>query len=381
MRVGRDGPGKTLRLSLDARFQHVLRQELALGMARFAATAAAGVILDAHNGEVLAMTSLPDFDPNNPGERTGPAQFNQVTLGVYEMGSTFKIFTTAMALDSGVVALGGGYDASEPIPMGRFLIRDYKPKKRWLSVSEIFVYSSNIGAAKMAADVGPERQRAYLERFGLTRPSDIELPEVATPLEPQRWGELSTMTVGYGHGIAVSLLQVASAASAVVNGGVFYPPTLLSRDGIGGAIGRRVISARTSEQMRLMMRLNVAEGTGKQAEVRGYRIGGKTGSADKPGEGGYRRRALLSSFVAAFPMDAPRYVLAVMFDEPQGTAETFNFATAGWNAAPITGNIIARIGPMVGIARLDTDDQEARGLLVKIADRAATNGKEPGVAF
>ena len=381
LRVDRDGSGKTLRLSLDTRFQYVLRQELAWGMARFGAAGAAGVILDANNGEVLAMTSLPDFDPNDPSERTGSAQFNQVTLGAYEMGSTFKIFTIAMALDSGVVALGGGYDASEPIPMGRFLIHDYKPKKRWLSVPEIFVYSSNIGAAKMAADVGPERQRSYLERFGLIRPSDIELPEVATPLEPQRWGELSTMTVGYGHGIAVSLLQVASATSSVVNGGIFYPPTLLPREPLGGAIGRRVISARTSEQMRLMMRLNVAEGTGNKAEVPGYGVGGKTGSAEKPGEGGYRRRALLSSFVAAFPMDAPRYVLLVMFDEPQGTAETFNFATAGWNAAPTIGRIIARIGPMAGIPAVASDDREALGLLVKISAQADTKGKEPGVAF
>ncbi|MCH7942129.1 MAG: penicillin-binding protein 2 [Proteobacteria bacterium] len=379
--IGREGPGETLRLSLDTRFQHVLRQELALGMARFRAAGAAGVILDANNGEVLAMVSLPDFDPNDPRDRTGAARFNQVTLGVYEMGSTFKIFTAAMALDSGVVALSGGYDASAPIPMGRFLIRDYKPKKRWLSVPEIFVYSSNIGAAKMAADVGAERQRAYLERFGLMHASDIELPEVATPLAPQRWGELSTMTIGYGHGIAVSLLQVASATAAVVNGGIFYSPTLLSRDGMGWVIGRRVISARTSQQMRLMMRLNVAEGTGKKADIRGYQIGGKTGSADKAGKGGYRRRALLSSFVAAFPMSAPRYVVVVMFDEPQGTAETSNFATAGWNAAPTTGRIIARIGPMAGIAVSDDDDREARGLLIKIADRAATKGKEPGVAF
>lgn len=387
LRVGGDEPGETLRLSLDTRFQHVLRRELAQGMARFAAAGAAGIILDANNGEVLALASLPDFDPNDPGDRTGAAQFNQATLGVYEMGSTFKIFTAAMALDSGVVALGGGYDASEPIPMGRFLIRDYKPKKRWLSVPEIFVYSSNIGAAKMAADIGAKRQRAYLERFGFMSPSDIELPEVAAPLTPRRWSDLATMTIGYGHGIAVSLLQVASATAAVVNGGVFYPPTLLSRERLGGTIGRRVISARTSQQMRLMMRLNVAEGTGNKAEVQGYRIGGKTGSADKAGKGGYRRRALLSSFAAAFPMDAPRYVVAVMFDEPQGTAETFNYATAGWNAAPTAGRIIARIGPMAGIAAVDGDDQEARGLLVKIADRAKTKGvtetkgKEPVVAF
>lgn len=381
LRIGRDGPGETLRLSLDTRFQHVLRQELARGLARYGAAGAAGVILDANSGEVLALASLPDFDPNDPRDRTVAAQFNRVTLGAYEMGSTFKIFTIAMALDSGVVALGGGYDASEPIPMGRFLITDYKPKKRWLSVPEIFVYSSNIGAAMMATDVGAERQRAYLERFGLMAPSAIELPEVATPLTPRRWGALTTMTVSYGHGIAVSLLQVASATAAVVNGGVFYPPTLRSRGRAGGAIGRRVISARTSEQMRLMMRLNVAEGTGRRADVAGYRIGGKTGSADKPGDGGYRSRALLASFAAAFPMDAPRYVVAVMFDEPQGTAETFNYATAGWNAAPVTGNIIARIGPMAGIVQADDGDEAARGLLIKIADKPAPKDKEPGVAF
>ena len=298
------------------------------------------------------------------------------------MGSTFKLLTAAMALDYGVVTMADGYDASEPLRVARFVIHDYKPKNRWLSLPEIIVYSSNIGAAKMALDVGTEGQRDFLSRLGLLRPADIELPEVARPLAPSPWRDINTMTIGFGHGLAVSPLQLATAVAALVNGGVFHPPTLLRRapdDAVpgGAALSRRVISSGTSAQIRALMRLVVVEGTGKNAAVPGYQVGGKTGTAEKVVAGGYERKALISSFVAAFPMDAPRYVVMALFDEPHGTAETFNYATGGWVAAPAVGRIIARIGPMAGIAASKHDDtDEARGLLVNITDR-----KDEGVAF
>ena len=367
--------GEPLRLSLDARFQHVVRDELARAMAEFRAVGAAAVVLDATNGEVLALVSLPDFDPNRARD-DDTARFNRATLGAYEMGSTFKLFTIAMALDSGTVGLRDGYDASEPLRVARFVIRDYKPEKRWLSVSEIFVRSSNIGAAKMALDIGTARQRTYLSRFGLLRPADIELPEVAAPIVPAPWREINTMTIAFGHGIAVSCLQLAAATGAVVNGGVFYAPTLLWRSADEPRLGWRAITRRTSAQMRSLMHLVVTEGTGKKAAVAGYLVGGKTGTAEKPGAGGYQRKALVSSFAAAFPIDAPRFVVFVMLDEPKGTKATYNYATGGWTAAPTVRRIIARIGPMAGIPAIDDSEAAVRSLLVATAD-----GKGKGVAF
>ena len=377
LRVVRDGGEDVLRLSLDTRFQHVLREELARSMATFSALGAAGLILDAASGEVLALASLPDFDPNNPRSRGGEASFNRATLGAYEMGSTFKLLTAAMALDYGVATMTDSYDASEPLRVSRFVIRDYKPKNRWLTIPEIIVYSSNIGAAKLALDVGAGGQRDFLARVGLLHAADIELPEVARPLAPSPWGDISTMTIGFGHGLAVSPLQLASAIAAVINGGVFHSPTLLIRDPADIDLGRRVVSPTTSAQVRALMRLVVVEGTGKKAAVPGYLVGGKTGTAEKPGRGGYQKKALISSFVAAFPMDAPRYVVIAMFDEPHGIAETFNYATGGWVAAPAVGRIIARIGPMAGIPASQRDDiDKARELLVQINER-----KDEGVAF
>ena len=376
------GGAETLRLSLDARFQHVLREELTHGMTTFRAVGAAGLIVDADNGEVLALASLPDFDPNDPRDRTGAARFNRATLGAYEMGSTFKLLTVAMALDAGVVTMTDGYDASEPLRVARFVIRDYKPKNRWLSVPEIIVYSSNIGAAKMAQDVGTEAQRDFLSRLGLLRAADIELPEVATPLAPSPWREINTMTIGFGHGLAVSPLQLATAVGAVVNGGVFHPATLrLRAPGADAWLACDVVPHLGADAQ-----ADAARGRrGHRQEGCGS---GLSGSAARPALPRRRASADISAMrccrrsVAAFPMAAPRYVVVVLFDEPKGTAETFNYATGGWTAAPAVGRIIARIGPMAGIARAETDDaDEARGLLIEIADRIHADGKDEGVAF
>ncbi len=355
---GRDG--RPLQLSVDVRVQHALRQEMMYSMAKFRAKGGAGLVLDVRSGEVIAMVSLPDFDPNRIQGVGDAALFNRATLGVYEMGSTFKAFTLAMALDTGTVNFRSGYDASKPIRISRFVIRDYRGKGRWLSVPEIFMYSSNIGAAKMAMDVGAARQREFLGRFGLLERLPIELPEVGTPLVPARWGDVTTMTVSYGHGIAVTPLQLAAGVGATVNGGIMIPPTLVKRADGDAVPGRRVISAKTSASIRRLMRLVVSQGTASKARVPGYLVGGKTGTADKPFAGGYRDRALISSFVGAFPMNAPQYLVLAVLDEPRGTKETFNFATGGWTAAPLVGRVISRIGPLLGVEPVDENARDVR---------------------
>jgi cell division protein FtsI (penicillin-binding protein 3) len=348
-----------LTLTLDVRLQHLLRVELMTAMSNSRAIGATGIILDVRHGEVLAMASLPDFDPNTQGAASPNQRFNRATLGVYELGSTFKIFTTAMALDYGVVGMKDGYDATKPIRVSRFTIRDYHAKKRWLSVPEIFMYSSNIGSAKMARDVGGEAQREFLSRLGLLRPASIELPEVGAPIAPKPWRPVNTMTIGFGHGLAVSPLQLAVGVAAVVNGGTLNRPTLIRRPSkTGGKTpgekhGERIMSKETSQELRRLMRLVVTKGTGGKAAAQGYLVGGKTGTAEKSKRRGYNRRALISSFVGAFPMTDPRYVVLIMLDEPQGTKKTHGYATGGWIAAPVMRRIVEQAAPMLGIGPTD----------------------------
>lgn len=338
-----------LAVSLDLRVQHVVAQELAAARGEFRAIGAAALVLDAGTGEILAMVSLPTFDPNQPGLASDDDLFNRASLGVYEMGSVFKIFTTALALDEGVVTLDDGYDTSRPIRVARFTITDYKPKNRWLSVPEIFMYSSNIGAVRMAMEAGTAAQKAFLGRLGLTRPARIELAEVGQPMVPSPWREINTMTISYGHGLAVSPVQFVSAVAAVVNGGELYPPTLIKRARGERLVVRRVIGRETSRQMRQLMRLVVRRGTGRKADARGYLVGGKTGTADKLVGGRYARDARLASFVGAFPMNDPRYVVFVMLDQPTGNKRTHGYATGGWVAAPVVRRVIERIGPLLRV--------------------------------
>ncbi|MBI2587064.1 MAG: penicillin-binding protein 2 [Rhodospirillales bacterium] len=343
--------GERLKLAVDVRIQALMHEELAAAVEEFSAIGAAGLMLDADTGEVVAMVSLPDFDPNEPSLVGGEPAFNRATKGVYEMGSTFKLFTAAMALDSGTVTMKSGYDASRPIQISRFVIRDYHAKNRWLSVPEIVVYSSNIGAAKMAVDVGTKAQRTYLGRFGLLTPTAIELPEVGAPLTPAPWREINTMTVAYGHGIAVTPMQMASGVATLVNGGLFVPPTLLKRIDRRPVVGTRVLTPETSDQMRKLMQLVVSNGTGRKADTSadGYVIGGKTGTADKLAGRGYQKKANISSFVGAFPIDAPRYVVLVLIDEPKGNKNTFNYSTGGWVAAPVVARIVKRMATLIGM--------------------------------
>ncbi len=341
--------GEAVRLSIDLRVQSLFEEELAKGIRDFSAIGGAGVIMDVRSGELVAMVSLPDFDPNHPATMVADTGFNRTTKGVYEMGSTFKLFTAAMALDSGKVGLEGGYDATHPIQVSRFTITDYHGKRRWLSVREILVYSSNIGAAKMALDVGTERQKDYLKRLGLLEAAAVEVPEIASPLVPAQWREINTMTVAFGHGIAVSPIQMTAGVAALVNGGFRFEPTVLMHEPSLMPAGTRVLSEKTSQRMRALMRLVVVAGTGKNADVPGYLVGGKTGTAEKQVNGRYQGNKLFSSFVGAFPIDAPRYVILAALDEPKPNAQSMGYATGGWVAAPVVSRVVARMAPLVGI--------------------------------
>ena len=366
---GRDdvlAAGQDVTLSIDIRIQHALRAELLASVDEFQAIGAAGIVMDAHTGEVLGMVSLPDFNPGAMKKADADRLFNRATLGVYEMGSTFKAFTTAAALEYGAATLEDTYDASKPLRVARFTINDDHAKNRWLNVAEIFQYSSNIGSARMALDIGTERQQQFLKTLGLLDRPSIEIPEVGTPMVPQPWREISTMTIAYGHGIAVSPLQMVRAYGTVVNGGHSVAPTLLTRQDGEGPAPTRVLSERTSQTMRALLGLVVADGTGRQAQAQGYLVGGKTGTAEKAGAGGYRRKALLSSFVAAFPINDPRYVVFVALDEPKGTERTFNFASAGWTAAPTTSRIVGRIAPLLGVAPATNDPAATDSILVSV---------------
>jgi cell division protein FtsI (penicillin-binding protein 3) len=366
------GAVKPLELSLDLRVQHVMTKALADTIDEFQAIGGAGLVMDVRTGEVIAMTSLPDFDPNRPGAARPEARFNRASLGVYEMGSVFKIFTNAMALEGGVITLDDGYDVSKPIRMAGFTISDFKAKKGWMSIPEIFMYSSNIGTARMAMDVGTAAQREFLERLGFMQPSAIELTEVGKPMLPSPWREINTLTISYGHGIAVTPVQLVSAVAAIVNGGILRPATLL-RQPEGTAIpGKRVISERTSRQMRQLMRLVVTRGTGRKANAEGYMVGGKTGTADKLVNGRYARDARVASFVGAFPMTDPRYVIFVTVDEPKGNASTYNYATGGWIAAPAVRRVVEQIGPLLGITPIRTkpEDEESELLYVRASAKA-----------
>ncbi|MHB1218961.1 MAG: peptidoglycan D,D-transpeptidase FtsI family protein [Alphaproteobacteria bacterium] len=360
-------------LSIDMRVQHAVVDELTNAIKSFNAIGGVGIVLDVRSGEVLALASLPDFDPNRPGDAKVENRFNRATLGVYEMGSTFKTFTVAGALDSGTTTLKDGYDATNPIRVGRFTIEDYHAKRRWLSVPEIYTYSSNIGAAKMALDMGTPQFRAFLHGVGFNEPSPIELPEVGKPMAPAQWRDVNTMTIAFGHGMAVSPLQLASATAAMINGGILIPPTIIKRTGVEGELGRRVISRETSNDMRKLMRLVVEQGTAKAAEVPGYMVGGKTGTADKNGVGGYKDKSLLSSFIGAFPMNDPRYLVLAMLDEPKGNKESYGYATGGWVAAPAVSRIVRRIGPLLGVEPVDENSPEMKKeMFLAVNPRAPT---------
>ena len=337
-------------LSIDKRVQAAMESELSAAMTSHQALGATGLVLDVHTGELLAMVSLPVFNPNNIRRVDPETLRNNVTQSVYELGSTFKPIAIAGAMDAGVVtSMSKRYDATAPLQIGKFKIKDDHPLNRWLNVPETLVHSSNIVTAQIADEMGPQRMEALFRRIGFYDPPAIELKEKGRPLVPSFWARTTTMTTAYGHGIAVTPLHLAQAYAALVNGGVWRPSTLIKLEPSQVPQGRRVFKAATSARMRQMLRMIVVDGTGKKANADGFRVGGKTGSAEKPGAGGYRRSSLVSTFAAAFPMDRPRFVVIAMLDEPQGTEATSYQRTAAWNAAPVVGRVVPRIGPLLGV--------------------------------
>jgi len=341
---------RPVELSVDLRVEHALRDELLMAKEKYKAKAASGLVSNVKTGEIVAMVSLPDFDPNNPREAHDPERINRLTTGVYEMGSTFKALTLAMALDSGKATLNTMYDARGALHYGKFAIHDTHPEGRAISLSEVFTFSSNVGAARIALAQGVETHKAFLRKMGQLDRLRTELPESASPIVPKRWSELNTITIAFGHGIAVAPLQAVMGINAVMNGGYLIPPTFMKRsEEEARALAKKVLKSETSEKMRYLMRLNAEIGTAKQADVKGYYIGGKTGTAEKVVNGHYSKKQVLNSFTAIIPADNPQFQLLVMLDEPKALPETHGFITSGWNAVPTGGKVIARIAPLLGI--------------------------------
>lgn len=367
--------GTPVALSIDTRVQAAMESELYAALEKHSAAGATGLVLDVDTGEVLAMASLPVFNPNKLGKSPPEARRNSATQSVYELGSTFKPITFANAIETGVVtSMSKKYDASEPLQVGRFRIKDDHPQNRPMNIPEAMVHSSNIVTARVAEEMGQARIETMFRKIGFAGPPHIELKEKGSALWPTFWARTTVMTTAYGHGIAVTPLQLASAYAALVNGGVWRPATLLKVPEGKAPQGRRVYSEATSARMRQLLRLVVLEGTGARGEAPGFRVGGKTGTAEKPQAGGYNRRVNVSTFAAAFPMDAPRYVVIAMLDSPKGTPDTFGFTSAAWTAAPVVSRTVARIGPMLGVIpdeNRDVDVSELMPLLWKPAKEEA----------
>lgn len=351
---------QALRSSIDVVAQQILEDELLSAMREFSAKAAWGVILVADTGEVRALASLPDFNPNRPQASEMSAWRNRAMSDVYELGSAFKPITIALALDHGAVDISDRFDVTTPIDVGGWTIRDYTPKTGALSISEIVQYSSNIGTVHVAEAAGLEAFRETFSALRLTDALQTELPETRKPLYSSAWRPSEFAAASYGHGIAVSPLQLTAAFAAVINGGEFRTPTFLAVDTEAGAealpAAQRVFSAETSARMRIILRKAVTDGTGRAAEATGYYPIGKTATADKPGVGGYQDRGpLVSSFIGAFPGYDPQYVLLISLDEPQGTDTTHGFATAGYVAAPVFRRVVERVGPALGLLPVGDD--------------------------
>ncbi|PZP86826.1 MAG: penicillin-binding protein [Azospirillum brasilense] len=338
-----------LQLSLDLRVQSIVRDELAKAVKEFSAIGGTGIVMDIKTGELLAVANLPEFDPHQPGKASDNARFNRATLGAYEMGSTFKSFTMAAALDYGINSISDGYDASQPLRMAGFTITDYHGKGRWLSLPEIYAYSSNIGTAKAALAIGKERQQEFLRELGMFEPVKMEVPELAKPQLPRQWGDLATMTVSYGHGISVSPIHLVRGIAAIAGDGRLHPVTLVKGGTANKKASERVVKESTTKDMRDMMRLVVAHGTAKGAEAPGYSVGGKTGTAEKITGRGYSQDAKIALFTGVFPVNDPKYAMLVMVDEPHGTKASYGYATGGWVSAPVVGRVVQRMAPMMGM--------------------------------
>jgi cell division protein FtsI (penicillin-binding protein 3) len=352
--------GKTqdhLETSIDLTVQTIAHEELAKGMASVGAEAGTVIIMNVKNGEIIALVSLPDFNPHNPGQAKPEALFNRATLGLYEMGSVMKPLTFAMALEEKVSDVNYIYEVDSPIKAAQFRIHDYKGGKGgWLSFAEIFMYSSNIGTAKIAKEVGKANQIKWLKNIGMLDKLSLEISEKSSPIYPSydKWGEISMFTISFGHGIAVTPLHIVKATAALVNGGYKVEPTILKRPVDYQA--NRIFDEATSDKMRRLYRLNVEYGTGQQAEVAGYFVGGKTGSTDKVYQGSYNAKGgTVASFIGSFPMDDPQYAILVMVEDSKTAT-----ATGGKIAAPVAGSIISQIAPVVNVKPCPEDDPKIK---------------------
>lgn len=343
-----DQPLEPVRLSIDVRVQAILREVLMSAIQKFKAKGAGGVVLDATTGEVLAMSSAPDFDPNDPAAGGEEGWLNRMSNGTFEMGSTFKSFSLAMALDSGKFSMNDSFDARYPIRIGGFTIKDFHGKGRLLTMPEVFQYSSNIGTAKMADAVGIEGHKEFLTRLGLLSRMQTELPEVAMPSQPKVWKKINSITISFGHGVSTTPLQTAVAGAALVNGGHLIEPTFLPRtQQEAESASKAVIKPTTSSNMRWLFGWNGTQGSGKNALVEGFDVGGKTGTADKVINGRYNHDHNFNAFLAAFPIYNPKYVVLTFIDDPR--SETDRAVLAGNSAAPMVKEIISRSAAVLGV--------------------------------
>jgi cell division protein FtsI (penicillin-binding protein 3) len=363
--------GSPVALSIDSRVQSAMESELATAVTAMEAEGGTGIVLDVHTGEIVAMASAPTFNPNAAGRSDPSALYNRATMGVYELGSTFKPITVATAIEAGVIrSIDQRVDARAPIPVGSSLIDDGDHAlNRMISIPELLIHSSNIGAARLSEALGAERIQASFRALGFDQPADIELRERSRTLWPRDWGRPTVLTTGFGHGIAVTPLHLASAYAALVNGGVWRPATLMRLEPGRAPQGRRVWSESTSRRMRQMLRMIVTHGTGRRAEAAGFRVGGKTGTAEKVSSvGGYSRSVNVSTFAAAFPMDQPRYVVLVMMDAPRPTAANQGVTTAAYTAAPLVANLISRTGALLGVIPDENRDIDTSELLPLVGE-------------
>lgn len=354
---------KSLELSIDVRLQNILNEEIDKTLKEFSAIGAVGIIINPHNGEILALVSKPDFDPHYPSMAKTEELFNRASLGVYEMGSIFKILTMAVAFDTNSIEMNDAYDITY-MKVGNKNIKDYHPRQGWHSISEIFLHSSNIGVSQIIFEIGKNNFKKYLKQLGLLDQLKIELPERGVPLFPsdKRWNDLTTATMAYGYSMSISPLHFVQAVLPATNGGILYNLTLIKGQNNNPNAGVRIFSENTSKQMGQLFRLVVKEGTGRKAEVKGYLVGGKTGTVEKlSAEGNGKRKYLknnrMSSFLGLFPTSDPQYVIYIMFDEPKGTKESFGFATAGWTAAPTVGRVLERMISLYGIESIDKGEE------------------------